>query len=73
MTKIEAIKKFWIVENKLIAATYHNGEKIIQPRGLKGAVTKAIKRALKLCDNDKEFITLSKIVREEMEKEGARR
>ncbi len=66
MTKIEAIEKYWIAEEKLIAATHYNGKTTIQPRGLKGAVTKTVKKALKLCDNDEEFITLCNIVREEM-------
>ena len=72
MTKIEAIKKYWEAEDKMLDATWYDGNGMItvQPRGLKGSVTKAAKRAIKLCDNDREFIALCNTVREEMKKEG---
>ena len=71
MTKIEAVKKYWKAEDKMIDATCYDGNGMItvQPRGLKGAVTKAAKRAIHLCNNDTEFINLCRTVREEMKKD----
>ena len=67
MTKIEAIKKYWRAVNKLNDCISYdgNGKITVQPRGLKGAETKAARRAIALCKDDEEFIFLCDQVREE--------
>ncbi len=67
MTKIEAIKKYWRAVDKLNANTFYdgNGRVTVQSGGLKGAETKAARRAIALCKDDKEFIFLCNQVREE--------
>ena len=65
INKIEAIKKYWKAVDKLRENTSYdgNGKITIQPGGLKGAETKAAKRAIALCKDDREFIDLCDKVR----------
>ncbi len=65
MTKLEAISKYWKAFDRLRENTSYdgNGKITIQPSGFKGAETKAAKRAIALCRDDREFIELCAQVR----------